>query len=162
MFNSLAFMKRIAFLLIISVVIVTPFTSACAGPVVGAKGTGWNIANLNLSPDQANKIQTLREARWKEIKPLRNELFNRFTELKLLWMQANPDQAKIRTRQQEIRDIQGQLQDKLTTHRLEIRKILTPEQQAQITAFGLERGYYRGFSKASYHGKTGDENHLNE
>ncbi|MDD2672798.1 MAG: Spy/CpxP family protein refolding chaperone [Syntrophales bacterium] len=154
-------MKRIVFL-IISFVIAVSFTTAFAGPVVGTKGNGWNIASLNLTTDQANKIQTLREARWKEIKPLRNKLFNRFTELKLLWMQANPDQAKIKTKQQEIRDIQSRLQDKLTTHRLEIRKILTPEQQAQITAFGLERGYYRGFSKASYHGKKGGEDHLNE
>ncbi|MFB3926534.1 MAG: Spy/CpxP family protein refolding chaperone [Syntrophales bacterium] len=125
-----------------------------------AKEQSGKISSLNLTAEQINKIQILREARWKEIMPLRHELFNKLAELNTLWNYSKPDEAKIRAKQQEIRNMQSQLQDKLTSHRLEVRKILTREQQAHIEAYGLERGYYRaGYCKAAYSGKTmGDMN----
>ena len=46
----------------------------------------------------------------------------------------NPDQAAIKAKQKEIFNLQTQLQEKATSFRLEVRKVLTPEQLAQLPA----------------------------
>ncbi len=64
-------------------------------------------------------------------------------ELKTLWAQTSPDQEKILAKQKEINALRTQMQEKGTMHRLEMRKILTPEQQAQLGAYGP--GFGHGF-----------------
>jgi Spy/CpxP family protein refolding chaperone len=104
------------------------------GPGYGPKGS-WGPA-LNLTAEQNQKIQAMRESFFKETLPLRNEMQTKQLELRTLWAQTNPDQDKILAKQKEINALRAQLQEKGTRHRLEMRKVLTPEQQAQIGAFG--------------------------
>ena len=110
----------------------------CYGPG-GGQGYGpkgsWGPA-LNLTAEQNQKIQTMREGFFKETLPLRNEMQTKQLELRTLWAQTNPDENKILAKQKEINALKAQLQEKGTRHRLEMRKIFTPEQQAQIGAFG--------------------------
>ena len=58
------------------------------------------------------------------------------TELRNLWLTSNPDQAAITAKQKEIWDLQSKLQEMAGNLGLEIRKVLTPEQLAQLPAFG--------------------------
>ncbi len=51
--------------------------------------------------------------------------------MQTLWAQTNPDQEKILAKQKEINALMAQLQEKATKHRLEMRQVLTPEQQAR-------------------------------
>jgi len=102
------------------------------GPGYGAAMVPGALAKLNLTADQAAKIQTLREGYLKEVMPLRNERFSKRAELRLLWAQTNPDEGKIRAKQEEINKLREQIQEKNTTYRLGVRKILTPEQWAQL------------------------------
>jgi Spy/CpxP family protein refolding chaperone len=51
-------------------------------------------------------------------------------------LQQSPDEGKIKTADQEIRTLRDQLQDKRTSHRLAIFKILTSEQQTKLQAYG--------------------------
>jgi Spy/CpxP family protein refolding chaperone len=104
------------------------------GPGYGPRGSWW--ANLNLTPEQNQKLQAMRESFFKETLSLRNEMQTKQLELRTLWAQTNPDQDKILAKQKEINAVKAQLQEKGTRHRLEMRKVLTPEQQAQIGAFG--------------------------
>jgi Spy/CpxP family protein refolding chaperone len=104
------------------------------GPGYGPRGS-W-AANLNLTAEQNQKIQAMRESFFKETLSLRNEMQTKQLELRTLWAQTNPDQDKILAKQKEINAVKAQLQEKGTRHRLEMRKVLTPEQQAQIGAFG--------------------------
>ena len=90
---------------------------------------------LNLTPEQTQKIQALREDFLKENIPLRNELMLKRLELRGLWMQTNPEETKILAKQKEINALRAQLGEKITKNRLEMRKILTPEQQAQLISF---------------------------
>ena len=106
----------------------------------GPRGS-WG-ANLNLTPEQTQKLQAMREGFFKESLPLRNEMQIKKLELSTLWAQTNPDQGKILAKQKEINALRAQMQEKGTIHRLEMRKVLTPEQQAQVTAFGP--GFGRG------------------
>jgi Spy/CpxP family protein refolding chaperone len=104
------------------------------GPGYGPRGSGW--ANLNLTPEQNQKLQAMRESFFKETLSLRNEMQVKQLELRTLWAQTNPDQEKILAKQKELNALKAQMQEKSTLHRLEMRKVLTPEQQAQIGAFG--------------------------
>jgi len=90
----------------------------------------YNIPNL--TPEQSTKLTELRQQHEKDVLPLRNELTAKHAELRNLWLQGNPDQAAIKAKQQEINDLRNKLQDIGTEHRLEVGKILTPEQKAQL------------------------------
>ena len=115
------------------------------GPAKAGSGL-WSA--LNLTPEQTEKMQALRKGFFEEALPLRNELMSKKFELKALWVQTNPDEAKIMAKQKEINALRAQLQEKATKNRLEMRKILTPEQQAQLVKlFSRHRGshgYGRG------------------
>ena len=92
------------------------------------------VSKLDLSADQKTKINALREAQLKEIKPLQDRHFSKRGDLKLLWMQENPDQAKIRAAQKEMRELRDQIEDKRTTFLLEAMKVLTPDLRSKLTA----------------------------
>jgi len=89
----------------------------------------------NLTAEQSAQIQALRDGFLKEIEPLQKELYTKGTELRNLWQSPNPDQAAISAKQKEMNDLRSQLQGKATNLGLEIRKVLTPEQLAQLPAF---------------------------
>jgi Spy/CpxP family protein refolding chaperone len=93
----------------------------------GAWGSG-----LSLTPEQNQKLQALQESFLKKTLPLRNEMQVKQLDLRTLWSQSNPDQAKILAKQKEINTLRGQLQEMGIQNRLELRNILTPEQQAQL------------------------------
>jgi Spy/CpxP family protein refolding chaperone len=98
----------------------------------------------NLTAEQSSKIQTLRETSLKEIEPLQKDLLTKRTELRNLWLAKTPDQAAITAKQNEIFDLQSKLQEKATNLGLEIRKVLTPEQLAQLPAFSQGAGFGPG------------------
>jgi Spy/CpxP family protein refolding chaperone len=87
---------------------------------------------LNLSNEQKTKIEALQTAHLKEVRPLREKVFDKSVELRRLWLQANPDKDKITFVQKEVRVLRDEMQDKVTAMRLEIRKILTPEQNEKL------------------------------
>jgi len=110
------------------------------GPGRG-KGMGMGFTNRvtpycenipNLSAEQSSKLKELREQHQKELLPLRNKLISKRVELRSLWLQANPDEAKIKAKQHEITELENKLREKMTEHRLASQKVLTPEQQAQL------------------------------
>ncbi len=120
------------------------------GPGMGS-GPGYGGPGLNLTPEQNQKMQALREGFFKEMLPLRNEMQIKRLELRTLWAQTNPDQDKILAKQKEVNALREKFQEKSTLHRLEMRKVLTPEQQAQLGAYGP--GFGPGFGPG--HGMRG-------
>lgn len=97
-------------------------------------------SQLNLTAEQTEKIKVLRETHLKDVTPLRDKMFSKRAELKLLWLQASPDQSKITAAQKEIRALRDQLEDKRTSHRLAVFNLLTPEQRTKAQAYGWHRG----------------------
>jgi Spy/CpxP family protein refolding chaperone len=98
------------------------------------------LSQLNLTPEQTAKINALREANLGDTKPLRDKMYSKRGDLRLLWLQTNPDQNKIMAVQKEIRALRDQMQDKMTAYRLEVLKVLTPEQQEKMKSFRMGRG----------------------
>jgi Spy/CpxP family protein refolding chaperone len=105
------------------------------------RDAGWS--QLNLSDAQKTKIEALQLAYRKEIRPVREKMFDKSVELRRMWLQANPDKDKILALQKEVRTLRDQLEDKATANKLEIRKVLTPEQQEKLVNSGWGRG--KGF-----------------
>ena len=107
-------------------------------------GRGYAIAApaiSGLTAEQSAKIQALQQAHLQEIAPLQQQLLSKRTELCSLWLSPNPDQAAVMAKQNEILALQSQIQEEATNFRLEMRKVLTPEQQAQ---FGPGMGWGMG------------------
>ena len=120
----------------------------------GAGGPGPLASKLNLTPEQNQKIQAMNEAFFKETIPLRNDLMAKQLELKGLWGQTTPDQEKILAKQKEINALRAQMQEKGTKHRLEMRKVLTPEQVAKFQEFQGGPGMMGpGFGMGPGHGR---------
>ena len=100
-------------------------------------GPGYGTPAIpNLTAEQSSKIQALQKAHLDEIAPLQEEFFKKGSELRSFWSTPNPDQAAITAKQKEILDLRTKLQEKGTNFRLEISKLLTPEQQAQLATYG--------------------------
>jgi len=150
-------MKRVVLTVITVLVMVALTTTSFAygwgqgmhggrGPGYGACQSGdvQGLAGLSLTADQEAKIKSLREAQLKDVKPIQDKIFSKRGELKLLWLQQNPDQEKITAVQKEIRSLRDQLQDKQTNHRLAVLKVLTPEQQTKVQSFAAGRGFGKG------------------
>jgi Spy/CpxP family protein refolding chaperone len=117
------------------------------GPGYGPGGDPAVASGLNLTAEQQAKIADLRAAHFKDIKPLRDKMFSLRGDLRLLWLEKNPDQAKITATQKEIRSLRDQMQDKGTAYRLEVNKVLTPEQQAQFRSTGPGGGFGPGYGR---------------
>ena len=98
----------------------------------------------NLTAEQSAQIQALRDGFLKEIEPLQKELYTKGTELRNLWQSPNPDQAAISAKQKEMFNLQYQLKEKATNLGFEIRKVLTPDQLAQLPAFNQGAGFGPG------------------
>ena len=119
----------------------------CGMGPCGAGGAA--LANLNLSDEQAVKIQAHRETHLKNIAPIQDQLFSARNELRLLWNQPKPNADEITAKQQDMDALRIQLREKVTHHLLEVRELLTPEQQARlaVTGPGMGRGMGGGHGR---------------
>ena len=145
-------MKKTIIALTLALVITMGTTAAMAGGPGYGWGSGYNsqgpaygTAGIpNMTPERSTKIQALQKAHLNEMTPLQQELLRKRSELRSLWLTQTPDQAKITALQKEILNLQSQIQEKGTNFNLEVRKALTPEQQAQMASFGPGMGWGKG------------------
>jgi Spy/CpxP family protein refolding chaperone len=124
------------------------------------QGSGWGYGAptasiLKLTEEQSSKITALQKAHFKEIASLQHELSTKRIELRNLLLNPNRDEATARTKQKEIQNFQLLFQDKMTNLRMEIRKVLTPEQQAQMDAY--EPRFNRGMGRVNHGGPMAGE-----
>jgi len=124
------------------------------GPGTGYGGGYSSPAIPNLTAEQSSKMQALQQAHLTKIGPLQQALLSKRLELRSLWLSPNPDQAAVMAKQKEILALQSQIQEEATNFRLEMRKVLTPEQQAQLGAFyGPGMGMGPGMGKMGRMGR---------
>ena len=110
----------------------------------GGKDDGYcaqaGLSKLNLSDEQKKKMEALQTAHLKDVRPLREKMFDKSVELRRLWLQANPDKDKINAAQKEMRTLRDNIEDKTTVFKLEIHKLLTPEQNEKMANSHWGRG----------------------
>jgi Spy/CpxP family protein refolding chaperone len=97
------------------------------GPFDRLKGTGYE-----LTADQQKQIEGVRAAFIKETADLKLALREKTAELHALLAARTPDREKILAKQREVSELRAKLGEKLLLHRLDIRSVLTPEQQALL------------------------------
>jgi Spy/CpxP family protein refolding chaperone len=103
-------------------------------------GYGPAVAAPNLSAEQIAKIQKIRGDRYVEMTKVRSEMFGKRAELQTLLREPALDQARIAAKQKEITTLQAQMQEKALAARTAVAEVLTPEQRAQLPAFGQGAG----------------------
>ena len=111
----------------------------------GMNGDGKNfmlegLEKLNLTADQKAKGEALKEQCGKDTQPLREKMMTKRAELRALWLEGNPDAGKIRAAQKEMSLLRDQMMDKMTTFRLAVLALLTPEQKAELQKSCQEKG----------------------
>jgi Spy/CpxP family protein refolding chaperone len=142
---------------------VGPGTDAGTGPGQAGGGPGWQrgpgdgfhggygrwASDLNLSKDQQDRLTALRKRQWEEIKPLRDEMYQKRQEMRDLYTNPAADDAAIIAKQKELSLLQQQMQDKAVQFRLEQRKIFTPEQLSKLKEmpYGYGRGACGGYGR---------------
>ena len=98
-----------------------------------------------LTAEQSSQIRALRQALLKGIEPLQRELVVKHAELNTFELTPDVDQAEVLGKEKEVWQIELQLHVKIVDATLEARKLLTPEQNAQLPDFSSgvigERGF---------------------
>jgi len=102
-------------------------------------GYGRGLDRLNLTAEQKSRIEVLELTHQKEVRPIREKMFDKSVELRRLWLETDPDRNKITAKQKEVRTLRDQLEDKRTAFRLEVNKVLTAEQKEKLAAYGWGR-----------------------
>ena len=123
-------------------VALTAATVFAWGPGMGrGSGQGCDTSAVpNLSAEQAAKIEKIQSDRYAEASKVRSEMYAKRIELQGLFREPVLDQAKIASKQGEIVALQAQMQEKGLAARMAVAEILTPEQRAQLPAYGLGSG----------------------
>jgi Spy/CpxP family protein refolding chaperone len=117
-----------------------PWSGRGVGPFGYGPGYGPGLAGINLSADQTAKIQKIQGDQYAEMTKLRNDMFAKGTELQALLREPTLDKTKIAAKQKEIAALQAQMQEKALAARTAVAELLTPEQRAQLPAFGPGAG----------------------
>ena len=142
------FMKKIAvFGLSLPWSLLLIIAIAIGQGIGGTRGYAIGPAIADLTAEQISTIQSLRQSHMEKIEPLWQELAARRKELRSLWLAPNSDQAAVTAKEMEILALQSKLQEEAINFRIEMRKILTPEQQAQFGAFGRGKKIAPGLGK---------------
>jgi Spy/CpxP family protein refolding chaperone len=117
------------------------------GPGYGPGGRGdfGGLGALNLTAEQKTKLTELRDAHFKDVKTLQEQMSAKRDNLKKLWLEPNPDQGKITAAQKEMNAVRDQMQGKMTAFRLESLKVLTPEQKEKAKSYAAGYRDGRGF-----------------
>lgn len=102
----------------------------------------------NLTDAQEEQIQNLRLKHLKEMLPIETEIRIKEIELDALWQGEKFDVKQIIAKVKEIGELRNKLELARVNQRIEIYKILTPEQRKILRrGFGMEKGMWREMRK---------------
>jgi Spy/CpxP family protein refolding chaperone len=97
------------------------------------------LERLNLNNDQKSQIEKLRAEFQKQQIAQRAKVQTARVELRQVLRAENPDKSAIEKKINEVAQLNAQLQTARVNHLLNVRKVLTPEQQKMIREAVRER-----------------------
>jgi len=98
-----------------------------------------HLKSLNLTAPQLQQISQLRADMLAKTAPARAQLQVKHAELRTLWLAKSPSRAAIIAKHNEIDTLERQLRNARIDLRLNVFKVLTPQQRSQLQA-GLAAG----------------------
>jgi len=126
---------------LVSAISLTAATAFAWGPGFGhGMGYGPGAAAATLSAERRATIQKIQADRFTEMTKVRSELFAKRAELQTLFCEPTLDAGKVAAKHKEITALQAQMQEQGLAARLAVAQVLTPEQRAQLPAFGTGMG----------------------
>jgi len=99
---------------------------------------------LGLSDAQRASIRKLWTEGQQDRLTARKELMRVRNELRGEMLKDNPDTRRVEGLSQQIGDLQTRMRTSRLTMRIQIRKVLTPEQRDQLMLMRMHRGFGRG------------------
>ena len=96
----------------------------------GGKLDRW-IQELNLTADQQQEIQRIREDSRDDIEPLRNEIRQAREEMRNL-MSSNPSDGDLRSQHRQMQELHREMSNLRFEQMLKVRRILTEEQRREL------------------------------
>jgi Spy/CpxP family protein refolding chaperone len=87
------------------------------------------IQVLNLTEEQQEQMQAIRQKGWSQNQPLRNQMQIHRAELQALIQTEQPNLKTINQKIEEMAELRTQLHKNRVSHQLEMRSILTDEQR---------------------------------
>ncbi|URR36150.1 Spy/CpxP family protein refolding chaperone [Thermosynechococcus sp. HN-54] len=110
-----------------------------ADPGYGGSRSGANLDNLNLTPEQRQRLQAVRQQYQGQMEQTRNQLRTAKAELRQM-MSGNASEEQIRSKYQQVRQLENQLASLRFESMLAMRSILTPQQRQALAAQMQQRG----------------------
>ncbi len=111
----------------------SPMGRNLPGPkgMMGHMPEHWHhlLQQLNLHPEQRARLQELREAYLRDTLVWRNELIIKRFDLRDLMRNPQAETSQILAKQREISQLEAKIQERTILYQLEIRQVLTAEQQ---------------------------------
>ena len=101
----------------------------------GAQGRGLSRLDLDLSPEQAEKLLTIQQELTKDTLELRQQLQRLNLELRQLWAAEAPDQDAINQKLAAVTPLRLELNNEIQQAQKAIESTLTPEQLAKYKEF---------------------------
>ena len=101
--------------------------------------------DLGLTDEQVKKMADINRSHERKMLDYREKLAPKSIQLKKLLLDDVVDMAKVRSLVKEISDLRAELQILRIQHRLEIEKVLTPEQKAKMKQHRMHMMKKRGF-----------------
>ena len=111
-------------------------------------GTGYGPCYLeggNVTESQQMELDKLYESFVKDTDKLREEIWNKSSELDTLLDSTNPDANKVKILQKEISNLQAKMADKRVDYELQARKIAPDARFGRGEGRGYGQGYGRGY-----------------
>lgn len=119
-------MKRLFIILGVLVMVCTvaaPTFARGQGKGKGYSQAGYDRRYDNLTEEQRDQLDKLRQKFYDETAPLRTKLMSKSGELKILLRTSNPNAEKARTLQKEVNDLRGNFALERLNFQIEARKI---------------------------------------
>lgn len=120
------------------------------GRGMGPGPNAWCPPGLNLTQEQTERLQNLHDQFFKETATLRTDLRKKQLALETLLIEPSVDGDAAGKLQADISALESRLDQKRMQYQIEARKILTPDQLAELPpgctmGFGLPGGRGCGF-----------------
>lgn len=129
-----------------TVMVTTPsFAQAEGQPGRGRWGDrqpGDGLSNLNLTPEQTQQMQAVRQQYQGQMEQTRNQLQTARNQMKEL-MSSGASESQIQAKFREVQELQNRMANLRFESMMAVRSILTPEQRQQLTTQMQQRRQQR-------------------
>jgi zinc resistance-associated protein len=116
-------------------------TQAAPGGPGGPGGPGWGLRRwLNLTDEQARRVEQILAAHRTRTERLRIDLGRARLDAREIMLQATPDRSRLEAIARRMGELQGQLIAARFNVLLELKTVLTPEQWTRLRAMPWRRG----------------------